>query len=116
MHRGAVNLHSRAESAPVRIEAFEGRKQGRVDIEYAAFPAFDEPRRQQAHETRKTDEVGCPALDCLLHGALEAFTIAAEGRVFYDGGRDSGRFCPAKPSCIGLIWNSPWNFGGVRRI
>ena len=101
MHGGAVDLDAGLERALVRVEALEGRQQGRVDIEHALLPLPDEPRRQQPHEAGKTNDVDAMLLQHRLQRALERGAVLAEFCVIDDFGRDAGGACADKPAGVG---------------
>jgi len=69
--RGAVGLHAGGERALVGVEALEGRKQRRVDVEHAPVPAGDEPRRSEPHESGETDEIDAMIFEHGLERVLE---------------------------------------------
>ena len=52
-----MDFHPGGERPRVRIEAFEGGQQRRVDVEQASVPAPDKPGRQQSHEPGEADEI-----------------------------------------------------------
>jgi len=90
MNRRAVNLDAVGQCALVRVEAFVGRQQRRMDVQHPAFPLPDEPRRQQAQESGEAHEFDVVGNKRLVELALERFAVLAERLAFDGRGFDPG--------------------------
>ena len=87
----------------MRIEAFESRQQGRVDVENSMLPLLDETCGQQPHEAGKTDDVDAVLFKHGLQGALEGRAVFAVGGVVDDLGGYSIGPCGHEPARIRTI-------------
>ena len=103
MHAGAVNLDPGGDRARVRIEPLEGGQQRRVDVEHAAGPVPDEPRRQQPHEAGEADEIDAVCFEHRLHRALERLAVLAMRGVIDDRGRHPGGAGVQQAAGIGTV-------------
>ncbi len=79
MHAGAVDFHPGGKRSGMRVEAFEGGKQRRMNIEHALRPAGNQPWRQEPHESCETHEVDAVLLQRICDAALERLPITVPG-------------------------------------
>src|SRR5580704_10662052 len=75
MHAGAVFAIHRFEGAVVGMKARVFREKRRMDVEYPAGVAGDKLRRQDAHETRKHNELRSPRVERLAQRPFETLFI-----------------------------------------
>ena len=78
MNRRAVTFHARLQRPAMRMQPFEVRQQGRVNIENTAAPACDEPGRQKPHEAGQTDDFDPMSAEFIVKRALESLAIFPE--------------------------------------
>src|SRR5215204_6296140 len=89
MDRAAVDAHAGLERPPMRVEAREQRQQRRMDVQHPPGPAVDEPRRQDAHEAGKAEELDAMRQKLLVERTLEGLALRI-GLVVDDRGCDPG--------------------------
>ena len=58
MHGAAGDLDARAQHFRMHVEAFEGGKKGRMNVDQTPVPLIDEVGGQEAHEPREADKIG----------------------------------------------------------
>src|SRR5271157_5094498 len=57
VHRAAGDFHAIVEGLLLRLQSWKRRQQRRMDVEDAVGKLLHEPRRQQAHVSRKADKI-----------------------------------------------------------
>src|ERR1700676_1983745 len=80
MYGTAGDFHSVGECLLLSFESREGRQQGRVDVKDLARKLLDKPRREQAHISRKADEIDFVLLEGGNDFAVVLFACLAFGR------------------------------------
>src|SRR5271168_4103955 len=89
LNGGTVPFNAGLQCAAVSVQSLELWQQRRVNIQQAAAPLFDEPGRQQPHETGEAYDLDAVVLKFLVERAFERFAIFAERAVVDDGGCDA---------------------------
>src|ERR1700722_20229234 len=103
MDGGAMPLHAGCQCTAVGVQAFELRQQCRMNVQHAAAPARDEPRRQQPHETGEADQIEAGGGQGVVERAFERLAVSAERPVIDDRSRDTRLLRARETRGIGLI-------------
>jgi DNA polymerase IV len=103
LNGGAMLFYAGFQRAAVSVQSFELRQQCRMNVQHAAAPARDEPRRQEPHEAGEADKIDAVRMQGVVESTLERLTVFAERPVIDDRGGDARKLCPAEPRGIGLI-------------
>src|SRR5215218_7439802 len=89
MDRAAVDAYAGLERPPMRVKAGEQRQQRRMDVQHPSGPAVDEPRRQDAHEAGKAEELDAMRQKLSVERALQSLALRID-LVVDDRGCDPG--------------------------
>src|SRR5262245_14372555 len=112
MHGAAVYAQACVERAPMRVEAREGRQQGRVDIDHPASPLSNKPMGQEAHVAGKADDFRAEFVErCIDRHVmrLAAVMVALD----YSSRRNAEGFGCLEPGGVGAVGNDANDFSWI---
>src|SRR5580700_4128306 len=74
-----------------------------MNVQQAAAPARDEPRRQEPHEAGEADQIDMVRVQGVVERTFERLAVFAKRPVIDDRGGDARKPCPGETRCIGRI-------------
>jgi hypothetical protein len=112
MNRATREADARCKGLTLGVEAAEGRKEGRMDIDHPIAPGFDKTRLQHPHEAGQADQLDPPLTE-------QYFGVGRKGRpiaVRDDPSGYAGRGRNPEPRRLGTIADNEDDLRRVRWI